>query len=143
MNPGNFKRGGNHEKIYFSFGERGFYSNANFTACFHYGSDTLLNEIDMSYGGLLLYAKLYFGGFWVHRFKVQGYHYCEIRTPHPSCETTHVWNSEPQNFDIRHSLFDIRYLSASGGFAFSAFLFRLNWPLRLPAAKLNPEPLNA
>jgi hypothetical protein len=64
-------------------------------------------------------------------------------------ETTPICNSEPQNieqeisndevwnrcaqsflknnndsipyFDIRYSLFDIRYLSASGGFAFSKF----------------------
>jgi hypothetical protein len=70
---------------------------------------------------------------------------------------THSWNSEPQNieqeisndevwircaqsffknnndripyFDIRYSLFDIRYLSASGGFAFSEFLFRFDWTL--------------
>jgi len=39
-------------------------------------------------------------------------------------------------FDIRYSLFDIRYLSASGGFAFLEFLFRLNRPLSRPEAAL-------
>jgi len=67
---------------------------------------------------------------------------------------THSWNSEPQNIeqeisndevwnlcaryffknnndripylDIHYSLFDIRYLSASGGFAFSKFLLRFD-----------------
>ena len=31
-------------------------------------------------------------------------------------------------FDIHYSLFDIRYLSASGGFAFLEFLFRFDLP---------------
>jgi len=35
-------------------------------------------------------------------------------------------------FEIRYSLFDIRF--------FSEFLFRLNWPLFMPAAALNPAP---
>jgi hypothetical protein len=33
------------------------------------------------------------------------------------------------SFDIRYSLFDIRYLSASGGFAFLEFLSRFDWML--------------
>jgi hypothetical protein len=37
-------------------------------------------------------------------------------------------------FDIRYSLFDIRYLSASGGFAFSKFLFRFDWTLAASGA---------
>jgi hypothetical protein len=32
-------------------------------------------------------------------------------------------------FDIHYSLVDIRYLSASGGFAFSKFLSRSDWTL--------------
>ena len=80
---------------------------------------------------------------------------------------THNWNSEPQNieqeitndevwnrcaqsffnneripyFDIRHFLFGIRYLSASGGFAFSEFPFRSDRQFFWSAAELNPEPL--
>ena len=37
------------------------------------------------------------------------------------------------HFDIRHTLFDIRFFKVS---------FRLNWPLLRPVAALNPEPLN-
>ena len=40
---------------------------------------------------------------------------------------------------IRYSLFDIRYLSASGGFAFSEFLFRFDRPFFWPAVGLTPE----
>jgi len=83
-----------------------------------------------------------------------------------SYETAHSWNSESQNIEqeisndevwnrcaqsffknyndrstqklttSRIPYFDIRYLSASGGFAFSEFLFRFNWPLFRPSEVL-------
>jgi len=88
--------------------------------------------------------------------------------PDTSYETTNVWNSEPQNIEyrtaefrsveslrsvlfkngpfdteahdrqntlLRHSTFRIRYSI----FAFSQFLFRLDWPLFRPAAALTPD----
>jgi hypothetical protein len=44
-------------------------------------------------------------------------------------------------FDIRYSLFDIRYLSAFGGFAFKVSLFDQTGPPR-PAAGLTPDTRN-
>jgi len=45
-----------------------------------------------------------------------------------------------QPFIVIFLVLDIRYLSASGGFAFSAFLFRFDRPFNWLVAALNPEP---
>jgi hypothetical protein len=42
-------------------------------------------------------------------------------------------------FNIRYSLFDIRYLSAFGGFAFSEFLFAFERQFFWPVAGLNTD----
>jgi hypothetical protein len=47
------------------------------------------------------------------------------------------------SFEIHYFLFDIRYLSNTGGFAFLEFLLRFDQPFVWPSAALNTDPTEA